>query len=61
MWTGAVDPMTTGDATCADWTNATNAARGRYGSSTAATDPDWFSSGQVTCDQVGMYVMCVEP
>jgi hypothetical protein len=61
VWTGAVDPMTAGDATCTDWTSPANTVRGRYGYPNAASTPDWFSSGQVTCDQAGMYVICAEP
>src|SRR5262249_30431561 len=57
IWSGGVDAMTAGDATCADWTSKDPAVKGRYGYPNSATTPDWFSSGQVGCDQAGMYVI----
>ena len=61
VWTGAVDAMTVGDATCTDWTSAANGVKGRYGYPNAALVPDWFNSGTTSCDTANMYVICVEP
>jgi hypothetical protein len=61
VWSGAVDPATAGDATCTDWTSASNGVKARYGYPNSATTPDWFNSGTVSCDQAGMYVICIEP
>ena len=61
VWTGAVDPATAGDATCTDWTSAADTVRARYGYPNSASIPDWFSSGQVTCDTMYMNLICIEP
>jgi hypothetical protein len=62
VWTGAVDAVTVGDATCNDWMDGTNAENARFGYPNTAVTPDWFNFGiETPCNQPGMYVICIEP
>jgi hypothetical protein len=61
MWTGGVDPMTAGTATCKDWTTTSATMNGQFGYPNAAVTPDWFNSGTLTCDNLYGWIMCIEP
>ena len=61
MWTGGVDPMTAGTATCNDWKSAAMTVSGQFGYPNATIIPDWFNSGTLTCDNMYGWIMCIEP
>ena len=59
MWTGGVDPVTAGTATCNDWKTATAGLSGQFGYPNATIIPDWFNSGTLTCDNMYGWIMCI--
>jgi hypothetical protein len=61
MWTGAADPMSVGTNTCKDWTNASGMTMGQFGYPNATIVPDWFNSGNLTCDNLYSWIICIEP
>jgi hypothetical protein len=61
VWSGAVDLVSKGDATCDDWKTPTSGSSSYYGYPNFGSNPDWFDSGKLTCDYVNMYLICVEP
>jgi hypothetical protein len=61
MWTGGVDPMTAGTATCNDWKSSLPTVNGQFGYPHATIVPDWFNSGTLTCDNAYGWIMCIEP